>query len=143
MENENKVCDVCDYECGGSGCTRGANIPCVQDMDCSECESCTDCDTCAVGCEEESLHFNFGVALNLMKSGLKVRRAGWNGKGMFIFLADEVAFHTNANLQCVINLAGELVEPAIVMKTADDKFCVGWLASQADMLAGDWELAED
>jgi hypothetical protein len=32
--------------------------------------------------------------------------------------------------------------PSIIMKTADDKLCIGWLASQTDMLAEDWEIVE-
>ena len=36
----------------------------------------------------------------------------------------------------------KLTLPAIVMKTADDRFCVGWLASQTDMLADDWKIVE-
>lgn len=35
-------------------------------------------------------------------------------------------------------ISGKEVLPSIVMKTADDKLCVGWLASQTDMLAEDW-----
>lgn len=146
MKKENNVVECgCEhgYGCGENGCTRPEGTECKNGMDCGECESCTDCDTCAVGCDEESLRFNFGVALNLMKDGLKVRRAGWNGKGMFIFLADSIEFHTDANLQCVSHLEGELVQPAIVMKTAENKFCVGWLANQTDMLAADWELYEE
>ena len=30
----------------------------------------------------------------------------------------------------------------LVMKTAQDQFCVGWLASQTDMLADDWYIVE-
>jgi hypothetical protein len=30
------------------------------------------------------------------------------------------------------------VLPYIIMKTADDKILMGWLASQSDMLAEDW-----
>ena len=31
---------------------------------------------------------------------------------------------------------------SIRMKTADDKVLTGWLASQTDMLAEDWEVVE-
>jgi len=50
--------------------------------------------------------------------------------------------HTEADLSCVSDLEGDLTLPAIVMKTADDRFCVGWLASQTDMLADDWFTVE-
>lgn len=81
---------------------------------------------------------DFGMALEAMKMGKKVARKGWNGKDMFLFLAEDIEFHTYADLSCVKHLEGELTQPAIVMKTAGDKFCVGWLASQTDMLAEDW-----
>lgn len=84
--------------------------------------------------------FDFGTAIKCMKCGAKVYRKAWNGKNMFIFLADDLNFHTEANLSCVQHLEGKLTLPSLVMKTADDKFCVGWLASQTDMLAEDWAV---
>lgn len=128
--------EVCDYECGENGCTRPNTIPCVQDMECSECESCTDCDTCSVGCNEcENGTFNFGIALALLKQGAKVRRLGWNGKGIHIELQrpDE---HSKMTL------------PYIYIETSNlqsdnpnaPRGRVPWLASQTDMLAEDWEI---
>lgn len=86
--------------------------------------------------------YSFGDAINFLKAGKKVARKGWNGKGMFLFLATDIEFHTEADLSCVSNLEGDLTLPAVVMKTADDHFCVGWLASQTDMLADDWFTVE-
>lgn len=85
---------------------------------------------------------SFGLAIEAMKKGKKVARRGWNGKGMFLFLGTGIELHTEADLSCVSNLEGDLTLPSIVMKTADDHFCVGWLASQTDMLADDWEVVE-
>lgn len=89
----------------------------------------------------ESL-FSFAEAIKYLKRGMKVARKGWNGKGMFLFLATDIEVTTKADLSCVSDLKGELTIPSIVMKTADNHFCVGWLASQADMLAEDWVFAE-
>lgn len=86
--------------------------------------------------------YSFGDAMNFLKGGKKVARKGWNGKNMFLFLATDIEFHTEADLACVSNLEGDLTLPAIVMKTADDHFCVGWLASQTDMLSDDWYTVE-
>ncbi|HCI6318154.1 TPA: DUF2829 domain-containing protein [Klebsiella quasipneumoniae subsp. similipneumoniae] len=77
---------------------------------------------------------SFGLAIEALKQGKKVARAGWNGKGMWLKLvpadiADKVAFEYEA-------LDGA---PWIGMKTADDKF-VPWLASQTDVLAEDWQI---
>ena len=85
---------------------------------------------------------NFGLAIEAMRKGKKVARRGWNGKGMFLFLGTDIELHTEADLSCASNLEGDLTLPSIVMKTADDRFCVGWLASQADMLAYDWEVVK-
>lgn len=86
--------------------------------------------------------YSFGDAMNFLKGGKKVARKGWNGKNMFLFLATDIEFHTQADLSCVSNLEGDLTLPAVVMKTADNRFCVGWLASQTDMLSDDWYTVE-
>lgn len=69
----------------------------------------------------------FSTALNLLKKKERLAREGWNGKGMYIELADMSAFENHL--------------PFIMMKTADDKF-VPWLASQTDVLANDWTVVE-
>lgn len=71
----------------------------------------------------------FSEALDLMKdtSGpapIRVARRGWNGKGMFIYI-----HHFPGYLRC------------FVMHTAQGDFLPGWLASQTDLLANDWEVA--
>ena len=40
-------------------------------------------------------NLNFGDALALLKSGKKVAREGWNGKGMFLFLVPGSTFKVN------------------------------------------------
>lgn len=75
---------------------------------------------------------NFGQALEALKKGEKVCRAGWNGNGMWLLLIPKSHWETT---RLVDHLDGL---PWIGMKTADDKF-VPWLASQTDMLAEDWE----
>ena len=88
-------------------------------------------------------NMTFGLAVEAMKKGKKVARKGWNGKGMFIFLATNINFETKADLSSCSHLSGELTLPSIVMKTADDRFVIGWLASQTDMLAEDWYIIEE
>lgn len=83
--------------------------------------------------------FSFGDAIKYLKRGLKVKRKGWNG--MFLFLADEIHFFTKAVLQKKDGEPYDML-PSIVMKTADDKCVVGWLASQTDVLAEDWVFVE-
>lgn len=81
---------------------------------------------------------NFGHALELLKRGEKVARKGWNGKGMFLFLATGKQFESD-NLG---DQLPEIVNDVICMKTAQNTICIGWLASQTDMLAEDWKIVE-
>jgi hypothetical protein len=82
---------------------------------------------------------NFGKALEALKEGKRVQRAGWNGKGMFIFLVNGSQFVVNREPLLSILGEGTTVTycPHIDMKTADGKI-VPWLASQTDVLAEDW-----
>ena len=70
---------------------------------------------------------DFGEAIRALRDGKRVRRAGWNGKGMWLALQ-------------VPDAGSKMSLPYIYMKTADDKL-VPWLASQTDMLSSDWEDA--
>ncbi len=82
----------------------------------------------------------FGQAIEAMKQGKKVARRGWNGKGMYVFLADEGGdFHTKAEIGPERRAC---VHPFIVMYTAQGDFQPGWLASQNDMLSDDWTLVD-
>lgn len=82
---------------------------------------------------------DFGQALVALKEGRRVARAGWNGKGMFLFLVAGSNFVVNREPLLSIMGEGALVtyRPHIDMKDAEGKV-VPWLASQTDMLAEDW-----
>ena len=82
---------------------------------------------------------NFGLAIEAMKDGERVARKGWNGKNMFVFLAYEPDFVTDADISALDQLETE-VGDMLVMKTAQNTYQPGWLASQADMLAEDWYI---
>lgn len=135
---------ACNNECTENGCSRCKGTICSLGNDCDDCENEREFIENALSDNwddnGEGDTCGFGVALALMKAGEKMRRRGWNGKNMFVFMAVDFGFHTLADLSCVSHLEGELTLPALVLKTADDKFCVGWLASQTDMLAEDWEI---
>lgn len=87
---------------------------------------------------------NFGHALVMLKHGEKVARAGWNGKGMFLFLVPGSTFKVSRPPLLGIYPEGTEVEyhPHIDMKTAQG-YVVPWLASQADVLAEDWLIVAD
>jgi hypothetical protein len=85
-------------------------------------------------------YFDFGTALQHMRNGSCVRRSGWNGKNMFIFLVPGSVFKVNRPPLLGIFPAGQEVRyhPHIDMRTATGEI-VPWLCSQTDMLSEDWE----
>jgi hypothetical protein len=94
---------------------------------------------------------NFGHAIEAMKAGHKVARAGWNGKGMWVAISGpngprEIAFENfwskHASEYARLNGGSAAVLPCIIMKTATGEILMGWLASQTDMLAEDWGIVE-
>ena len=91
----------------------------------------------------KTIGMSFGLAVEAMKKGHKVARAGWNGKGMFLFLVPGSTFKVSrAPLLGIYPEGTEINYHAhIDMKTADDKV-VPWLASQTDVLADDWYIVD-
>jgi hypothetical protein len=67
----------------------------------------------------------FGLAIEAMKKGLKVARAGWNGRGMFIRLVGTTA-ELNAHFE-IFNVHGRYDT---------------WVASVSDSLADGWTVVE-
>ena len=88
---------------------------------------------------KKSGEMNFGHALELLKRGEKVARKGWNEEGKFIFIASEFELVTKADMEAFQKL-GVNVDNTICMLNAQGDCVVGWLASQTDLLAEDWEL---
>ena len=82
----------------------------------------------------------FGLAIEAVKKGMKISRKGWNGKGQYVELASAISYvgpdgkTVNANHSAIGNRALAFVGTSGVQ--------MGWLASQADMLADDWEIVE-
>lgn len=68
-----------------------------------------------------------GWAVKQLQNGAKVRRSGWNGKGMYLELQ-------------VPDTHSKMTLPYVYMYTAQQDL-VPWLCSQTDLLAADWELA--
>ena len=83
----------------------------------------------------------FGDALEAMKRGERVARKVWNGKGMYVFLAYEPDFVTDADISAFDQLEVG-VSDMLVLKTAQNTFQPGWLATQSDMLGEDWYIVE-
>lgn len=85
---------------------------------------------------------NFSDALTALKNGNRIQREGWNGKGMWLVLVPGtplVQFREGSIYQTA-GLVQADINPHIDMFTADGKMQPGWLASQTDMLADDWQV---
>lgn len=81
----------------------------------------------------------FGMALEALKAGERVARAGWNGKGMWLCMIHRAAWHVDPQVNKPMGEHSLNALPWIGMKTVDSGF-VPWLASQTDMLAEDWSI---
>ena len=83
---------------------------------------------------------DFGEAIKLLKQGERVQREGWNGKNQYIELAYNISYINplgeieNAEHKAIGNKAIAFVGTSGVQ--------LGWLASQADMLAEDWMIIQ-
>lgn len=84
---------------------------------------------------------DFGSAIKLLKEGKRVQRNGWNGKNQYIELATNISYK-NADDE-IINAEHESIggNKAIAF-VGTSGVQLGWLASQADMLAEDWKIIE-
>lgn len=80
----------------------------------------------------------FGEAIEALKNDKCVRRSGWNGKNMHIYLEKDFVWSLPKRKNT--NPMERKYEPVICMFTAQKTHQPGWLASQADMLANDWEI---
>ena len=69
---------------------------------------------------------DIGWAIKAMKSGSKVRRLGWNGKGMWVAIQNPDQY-------------SKMKDSYVYMSPVDGKL-IPWLCSQKDLLATDWEL---
>lgn len=93
----------------------------------------------------------FGMAVEAMKQGQRVARAGWNGKDMWLAYMSAMslpAFNTLDTERkvndCTAKWIGEdtplNTNAYIAMWTASKEWQPGWLASQSDMLSDDWVI---
>lgn len=84
--------------------------------------------------------FSFGVAIEYLKRGRKVSRAGWNGKHQYIQLASAISYKTPDGE--IVNCEHDAIGNQAIAFVGTSGVQMGWLASQADMLSEDWRLVE-
>jgi len=84
---------------------------------------------------------DFGEAIRLLKLRKKVARAGWNGKGMFVYLVPANAYPASTDTAKEY-FKGKLVpyNAYLAIKNVDDTIST-WVPSVNDVLATDWEFA--
>lgn len=81
---------------------------------------------------------SFGWAIERLKAGERLTRRGWNGKRQYIELASCISYR-NPRGQ-VINVKHDAIGSNAIAFVGTSGTQIGWLASQSDMLAEDWEL---
>lgn len=89
---------------------------------------------------------NFGQAIEALKNGDKVSRVGWNGKGMFLIYVPgtkDAKLNEGTPYEKALRSNIVTINPHIDMYTATGEFQPGWLASQTDILAEDWDIVND
>lgn len=97
---------------------------------------------------------SFGSAIQALKFGLAIRRAGWNGKGLFV--VKQVPAHITAdiipNMQSLPQSAKDIImaraEPHIaytnqMLIVHPDGRADSWVPSSSDVFAEDWELVTE
>ncbi|MBO5816087.1 MAG: DUF2829 domain-containing protein [Bacteroidales bacterium] len=80
----------------------------------------------------------FSDVLIAIQEGKKARRKGWNGKNQYIEIASNISY-INASGE-IINVDHKEIGNKAIAFVGTSGVQIGWLASQADMLANDWEI---
>ena len=83
---------------------------------------------------------SFGTAIEAAKKGKRIARKGWNGKGQYVELAKAISYETPTG--AVVNAEHDAIGNQALAFVGTSGVQMGWLASQADMLADDWEIVE-
>ena len=84
--------------------------------------------------------FTFGEAIRKLKAGQKGAREGGNGKGQYIELAPNISYKNAAGE--IVNCEHDAIGNKAIAFVGTSGVQMGWLASQADMLAEDWQVVE-
>lgn len=93
----------------------------------------------------------FSAALHGLQAGERLQREGWNDKNMWVTkgegsgtpLEADKFWNPHVRSFAESNGGGAIVDPYFIMKTAQGTIQMGWVPSQADMLANDWQTLVD
>ena len=99
-------------------------------------------------------NYDFGTAIKFLKAGGAVRRAGWNGKGMFVIkqVPAHITSETIPNMQSLPQIAKDILmkrqKPCLkytnqMLIIDQDGRANSWVPSSSDVFAEDWELVTE
>lgn len=96
--------------------------------------------------EQKLNGLSFGDAVAALKSGKKIARVGWNGKGMFVVYQKGYPQGISCNKQTADAWGlqeGELFkcEPYLQIRMVNGSHSM-WVPSINDVLAEDWQVVE-
>ena len=81
---------------------------------------------------------SFGLAIEAAKQGKRIARKGWNGKRQYVELAAAISY--TSPIGAVVNAEHDAIGNQALAFVGTSGVQMGWLASQADMLADDWMI---
>lgn len=82
---------------------------------------------------------DFGEALDALRDGKAVYRTGWNASGQYIYLIPAAEYPAQTDV-AKAEFGDKVPYGAyLAIKTVQHNV-VPWLASQTDLLAGDWQV---
>lgn len=98
--------------------------------------------------------YDFGTAIKFLKAGGAIRRAGWNGKGMFVIrqVPAHIISETIPNMQSLPQIAKDILmkrqKPCLkytnqMLIINQDGRADSWVPSSSDVFAEDWELVTE
>lgn len=87
----------------------------------------------------ETSGLTFGLAVEALKKGAKVARAGWNGKGMFVYLVPAASYPAQTGVAKAHFGDSAMVpyQAYMAIKNVDNTIST-WVPSVNDCLANDW-----
>lgn len=96
-------------------------------------------------------HMSFGMAIEALKFGLAIRRAGWNGKGLFVVkqIPAHITEEIIPKMQSLPQSAKDIImsrENKVIDYTSQmliinpDGRADSWVPSVSDVFAEDWEI---
>lgn len=85
---------------------------------------------------------DFSKALEAVKAGKRIQRAGWNGKGMFVYYVPAAAYPAQTGVAKAYFGESALVPYAayLAIKNVNETVST-WVPSINDVLADDWQVA--